>query len=87
MKFYKYKINKEYISKIICNKLSAIHYEYNSVRFYKNGELHNSKNAAMINQGELDVGKAFYLNDIWRGSKSSFTKESWQRFVKMQVFL
>jgi hypothetical protein len=89
MKFYKYKQNFYYRDKIINNNLSAIYcYSYNkytyNIIFFKNGKHHNTKNAAFVRDGGY---KSFYLNRIFYGNQNNFTKKSWHRFVKMNVFL
>jgi hypothetical protein len=85
MKFYKY--NDDYYSffyKIIDNNLTAIYYGSSlEVDFYKNGKVHNCKNAAVI----ADPYKGFYLNGKMYGTQISFTKKSWRKFVKLQAFL
>ncbi len=83
MKFYR-ENNKivDYWNKTKANKLTAIYLDYFATRFYKNGERHNIKNVAYIN----NEYKEFYLNGILYGYAKDFTKESWRRFVKMQVF-
>ena len=69
---------------IVIERLTAIHNSFFMVRFYKNGRLHNSKNAAVIN----DYGyREFRLNGNWYNLNKIFTKESWRRFVKLQTFL
>jgi hypothetical protein len=82
MKFYR-EINYgfDFWCKIYDNKLNAIYLDYSIVRFFKNGRLHNSKNAAYISDGY----QAFYLNDKDYGDH--YTKESWRKFIKMQAFL
>jgi hypothetical protein len=82
MKFYKYKHSFYYWNKIINDKLTAI-YCNDSIWFLKNGKEHNYKNAAFI----YDKYKQFYLNGNFYGDLNNFTKKSWRRFVKMQVFL
>ena len=86
MKFYNGKNNRYYWGIIYDNKLTAIHFDstYYSVEFCKNGELHNIKNAAYIDNSGY---KEFYLNDKCYFFRNDFTKESWRRFVKTQVFL
>jgi hypothetical protein len=80
MKFYRdFNYNEVRMSKI-----TAICSYYYSVVFYKNGKIHNTKNAAYIN----GLGyKQFVLNDKYYGVETNFTKESWRRFVKLKVFL
>ncbi len=83
MKFYREdKSYYNYWSKTIRNKLTAIYFS-NSVWFFKNGLYHNSKNATYICDGD----KEFCLNNIYYGDHNNFTKQSWRRFVKLQVFL
>ena len=69
---------------IIVGKLTAIHNGFLMVTFYKNGRLHNTKNAAYIYGNKQ---KQFCLNDKRYVNQKKFTKESWRRFVKIQVFL
>lgn len=80
-------INDKTLINIILNKKDAIYctFIYNHhIVFYKNGMLHNAKNASYIHNSGY---KAFYLNDEYYGNHNNFTKQSWRRFVKMQVFL
>ncbi len=84
MKFYKSKENNSYSIKIIINKLSALYCDSNIVNFCKNGKLHNDINASLISKNGY---KEFYLNGEYYGNKNNFTKKSWRRRVKMQVFL
>ena len=82
MKFYKenkYACNYFY-KKIKSNNITAVYQDYITL-FYKNGKRHNAKNAADI----INDSKIFYLNGKNYGD--NFTKESWRRFVKLQVFL
>jgi len=71
----------------------------NTVYFFKNGILHNTKNAASFHD-RINVA---YLNGVLYGlilsdlsytkfsnilyKRKFFTKKSWRRFVKTQVFL
>jgi hypothetical protein len=82
MKFY---IDKRfyYWNKIISHKLTAIHCD-KSIRFIKNGKYHNSKNLAFIGYNGYTQ---FNLNGEFYGNHNDFTKESWRRFCKLQVFL
>ena len=85
MKFYKY--NYTYTNsflKILDNKLTAIYSTCNGIRFYKNGSYHNTKNNAYT---ELDNYKEFYLKGKYYGGQNDFTKQSWRRFCKLQIFL
>ncbi len=83
MKFYNDKINSYYWSIIFDNKLSTIHCDYYGIRFYKNAMDHNTKNAAYIRH---DGYKQFWLNGKYYGNEDDFTKKSWRKFVKLQVF-
>ena len=87
MKFY-ISINSstcDYLNKIINNILTAIISNKSSyVEFFKNGVLHNIKNAAIIYNNQY---KNFISNNKRYGSEKDFTKESWRKFVKLQVFL
>lgn len=85
MKFYLGKINTSYLAKISANKLCAIFTNifFNVVTFFKKGERHNTKNAAIFNK---NGNKGFYLNNKCYGNEYHFNKQSWRRFVKMRVF-
>ncbi len=82
MKFYKDNFNWRYRDKIRRNKLTAI-YINNIIAFYKNGKLHNNKNVAYIS---IYGTKEFFLNDKYYRT-NTFTKHSWRKFAKLQVFL
>jgi hypothetical protein len=85
MKFYKYKTFGNYLNIIFNYKLNAIYcYSSGSVAFFENGKQHNAKNATYI---FYDGYKEFYLDGKLYGDKRNFTKLSWRRFVKLQVFL
>ena len=78
--------------KIKFDKLTAI-YTYNTIKkntyvhFYKNGQDHNTKNAAYIRyDNRFNRFKQFYLNGKLYGNHDNFNKKSWRRFVKIQVF-
>jgi hypothetical protein len=77
-----------YFNKISKFKLTAIYHFFSlnsyHIKFFKDGNLHNSKNAAYIRH---DVNKHFCLNGIYYGRENNFTKKSWLRFIKMKVFL
>ncbi len=45
--------------------------------------MHNVKNMAYSYRNRY---KEFYLNGILYGNNINFTKKSWHKFVKMQVF-
>ncbi len=85
MKFYRDKNKSDlYWNKILDNKLTCILFDYYEViTFYKNGLEHNSKNAALVTES---TRKLFYLNGIYHGDQIKFTKHSWRRFVKIEVF-
>ena len=87
MKFYKEKYYTNYSNLIFKNKLNAIYCSYYTI-FFKNGKYHNTKNAAYTHNEHKD----YYLNNKCYGgqyavTKQSFTKQSWRRFVKLQVFI
>jgi hypothetical protein len=90
MKFYRDNKSIYYFCKIRNNKLTSIYQESyyeketSCVKFYKNGLKHNDKNAAYIG---LDGYKDFCLENEEYGDEEKFTKESWRKFVKLQVFL
>ena len=83
MKFYKYKRDQYYYSKISNNKLNAI-YSFDYVMFFKNGLPHNNKNAAYI---EKNGYKVFYLKNIVHGVNNNFSKKSWRKFYKLYSFI
>ncbi len=84
MKFYRDKRenNFSYLILIKINKLTAIYHNYYYIAFFKNAKLHNDKNASYIYEH-----KDFRLNNVHYGHEDDFTKESWRRLVKMNVFL
>lgn len=85
MKFYSHVNSSIYLNKIYTNNLNAVYYNNNSyVKFYKNGKYNNSKNAAYI---FVSGYKEFWFNNKLYGTEKNFTKKSWRRFVKLQVFL
>jgi hypothetical protein len=86
MKFYKYnQFVGNYLNIIFNYKLNAIYfYDSGAVAFFKNGKAHSYKNAAYIGR---DAYKEFWLNGNFYGDKYNFTKKSWRKFVKLQLFL
>ncbi len=85
MKFYIEYSSSYYWKKICNNELICIYLDYDChIRFYKNGKIHNNKNAAYINPNNY---KSFYLNGKFYGANNDFTKKTWRKFVKMQAFL
>ncbi len=85
MKFYKDDCEESfYWVKIKINRLGAAYSYCYATRFYKNGKLHNFKNAAYFGENK---NKIFCLNGNCNGNHNDFTKKSWRKFVKMQVFL
>jgi hypothetical protein len=82
MKFYKDKTFNYWAFIIINNSNAIINYK-SEIRFFKNGLAHNSKNAAV----SYGFYKRFFLNGKNYGDQYEFTKESWRKFVKLQVFL
>ena len=99
MKFYKFVNEAYYLDRIKDYNLTAIYRSSSSsIQFYKNGMLHNSKNAAYVyiggykrfylNGKECKIFyKQFYLSGKKYGENNNFTKKSWRRFCKLQVFL
>jgi len=84
MKFYKEdSVNFFYWDKIKNNKLTVIYFSHN-IWFFKNGKMYNNKNASFIRS---DGYKIFSLNGKTYGYKNDFTKQSWRKFVKLQIFL
>jgi hypothetical protein len=84
MKFYKRSKKHFFSLKIFFNKLTSIYSKFPyEVQFFKNGILHNTKNAAISNY----KNKEFYLNGKCYGNQYDFTKESWRKFSKLQAFL
>jgi hypothetical protein len=87
MKFYRNTYNVNYWNKINKNKLSSIYIDYNFyIWFFKNGKLHNNKNAANINH----YWKGFWINNEYYGNDIHFTKKSWRKFareLKLKAFL
>lgn len=87
MKFYIDKKNIISYKKIIANNLTAIYKSYDTIIFFKNGKFHSSKNAAVTYNSGF---KLFYLNSKFYGNNSNivnYSKSSWRRFTKLQVFL
>jgi hypothetical protein len=84
MKFYKGSNRTYYWNFIIKNSLTAIYECSDQINFFKNAENHNIKNAAYIYDYQC---KQFYLNGKLYGNEDDFTKQSWRKFVKLQVFL
>lgn len=61
MKFYRDRFSSNYWDKINKNKLSSIYLDYDyDIRFYKNGKLHNIKNAAIFFKNGI---KKYYKNN------------------------
>jgi hypothetical protein len=85
MKFYKDKNNSLYcLDKIESNNLTAICIDFLfNTNFYKNGKIHNIKNAAYIN----GIYKDYYLNNEFYGNQNKFNKRSWRKLVKLMAFL
>ena len=85
MKFYRDKNYYHTYSLLISDKkISAIYNSPYYVGFFKNGKYNNTKNAAYI---RCSGSKDFCLNDEYYGDLNDFTKKSWRRLVKMQVFI
>ena len=84
MKFYKDGFHENFYSrKINALKLNSVYNSSFTVWFCKYGIFHNNKNASYISNGY----KGFYLNNKLYGNQDDFTKQSWRKFVKLQVFL
>jgi len=85
MKFYKDKKNSlYYLDKIEVYDLTAICIDFIfNINFYKNGKIHNTKNAAYIHNEYKD----YYLDGKCYGDDDSFNKQSWCKFVKLKAFL
>ena len=85
MKFYKFVYEAYYLDRIKDYNLTAIYRSStSSIQFYKNGLLHNYKNAAYA---FISKHRQFYLNGEFYGNKNDFTKQSWRKFCKLQAFL
>ncbi len=89
MKFYVDQHKAFYLYKIISKELTAI---YNNllilkIQFFKSGLINNEKNAAITSNVTGYIFKQFWLNNKSYGDENDFTKQSWRKFVKLQVFL
>jgi hypothetical protein len=85
MRFYKYNQLGNYLNIISYYKLNAIYsYQSGAVAFFKNAKAHSYKNASYIRR---DGYKEFWLNGNFNGNHNEFTKKSWRKFVKLQLFL
>ena len=83
MKFYRDKYNWNFLNKIEHSELTSLHQSYSYIiQFFKNGKLHNYKNASYIFSDYIE----FHLNGTFYGDQDDFTKQSWRKFVKMQIF-
>ena len=91
MKFYRhntYYYSHYYFDKIIINKLDCVYLHVKDIYFYKNGKLHNNKNASY--QSFNKNFRTYYLNGIIYGNQKDFNKQSCRKFVrklKLQAFL
>ena len=84
MNFYRDRFNSYYWGKVYYKKITAIYQStLGVILFFKNGLRHNNKNIAYNYNGY----KEFYLNGEFYGYNNEFTKHSWRKFVKLQVFL
>ncbi len=84
MKFYRYPpANKQ---KIIPFDQSNLIYQNDlkQISFLRNNRYHNVKNAAFLTKSGC---KEYYLDGKCYGNQEKLTKESWRRFVKLQLFL
>ncbi len=84
MKFYKDNSNIVLFNKMKNNNLTYIYSNNTTVQFIKNGINHNYKNLAYI---AFNTIKGFYLYGCYYGDQTKFTKSSWRKFTKLQVFL
>ena len=93
MKFYRDKyaeydlvaaFDDKYYSQINDKQLNAIYHNPIKVEFLKNGLDYNTKNAAIV---YINGYKRYCLHDIIYGDSTKFTKQSWRRFVKLQILL
>lgn len=89
MKFYKFAQDFRYYQYVSYYNLTCILTSKNHVLFYKNGFKHNTKNAAYIsyNKYKKISYRCFYLNARLYGYKKDFTKSSWRKYIKLQIFL
>jgi hypothetical protein len=91
MKFYRDKNSSShyfYLVKAENNNLNAICIDSaNIVRFLINRKRHNTKNASFYEFYEDKIYKIFYLNDEAYGNENEYDKQSWRKFVKLQVFI
>ncbi len=77
-----------YLDIIKNKKLSLIIQGSESIKFYKNGKIHNSKNAAVVyyNGDKCFIinGNKFFYSEIYG---KIIDKKYWRKFVKMKAFL
>jgi hypothetical protein len=78
----------DYIDIIKNNKLDVIIQTSECIKFYKNGSIHNSKNAAIVyytgDKSFIINGNNLFYSEIYG---EIIDKKYWRKFVKLQVFL
>jgi hypothetical protein len=90
MKFYK---NNNYIEKIKQGKLNAVYMYYivipplniSNVVFFKNGNLENCKNSALVSYNNKFYNKfyeQFWINSCFYGDSDMYSKKTWRNFYK-----
>lgn len=83
MKFYNESNTKFYLYKIYYDTGSVvIQNAKHDVTFYKNGKMHNLKNAALFK----DKNKFYFLNGEFHGKNLFFSTKTWRRHVKTHIF-
>lgn len=83
MKFYRDRFSSNYWDKINKNKLSSIYLDYDyDIRFYKNGKLHNIKNAAIFFKNGI---KKYYKNNK-SYERLILNKKHWRKYLISEAF-
>lgn len=83
MKFFNESNIKFFLYKIYSSTgLIAIQNAKKEVTFYKNGKMHNLKNAAIFKSKD----KFYFFNGVFHGKNLLFTKKTWRRHVKTYIF-
>jgi hypothetical protein len=84
MKFYRDRFSSNYWDKINKNKLSSIYLDYDyDIRFYKNGKLHNIKNASIFFK---DGRKKYYKNNKSYERLVFLNKKHWSKYLISEAF-
>ena len=82
MKFNRDRFSSNYWDKINKNKLSSIYLDYDyDIRFYKNGKLHNIKNAAIFFKNGI---KKYYKNN--KSYERFLNKKHWRKYLISEAF-